>query len=422
TPAGTTVYTLSLTGPSGSVSYNATVTVNAAPAVTAFSAAPANIAAGDAVTFSATFTGGTGVITPGGYAINSGGTYVLATGPSGTTTYTLTVTAPCGSASQATATTTVTVANASTGSLNNSSGAISVGCTATLNWTANNATSGTLNPGNISIPVANGSGSVSVSPTSTVTYTLSLTGPGGSASYNATVTVNAAPAITAFSASPSTIAAGDAVTFSATFTGGTGVITPGNYAITSGSTYLLATGPSGTTTYTLTVTAPCGSASQDTATTTVTVAEPPSGSLDSSGDISAGCSTTLNWTANNADSGTLNPGNITVPVADGLGSITVNPTNTTIYTLTLTGPGGTVTYNVTVNVSPAPSITSFTASPGTIYMGESVTFSATFTGGSGIITPGNYPITSGGTYVLAQGPNFGKIYTLTVTAPCGSAS
>ncbi|MGE5343180.1 MAG: beta strand repeat-containing protein, partial [Candidatus Omnitrophota bacterium] len=138
---------------------------------------------------------------------------------------------------------------APSGSLSNSTGAISVGCSASLSWTAANATSGTLNPGNIAVTVGNGSGSISVTPSETTAYTLSLSGPGGTVSYNATVTVNAAPAITAFSASPSTIAAGASVTFSATFTGGTGVITPGNYAIVSGGTYVLATGPSESTAY-----------------------------------------------------------------------------------------------------------------------------------------------------------------------------
>ncbi|MGE5343347.1 MAG: hypothetical protein ACM3SY_17910, partial [Candidatus Omnitrophota bacterium] len=210
-------------------------------------------------------------ITPGNYAIVSGGTYVLATGPSESTAYTLTVTAPCGAASQHTASTTVAVGDAPSGSLTNSTGAISVGCSAVLNWTASNATSGTLTPGNITVPVGNGSGSVTVTPSETTTYTLSLTGSGGTTTYNATVTVNAAPAITLFSVSPSTITAGQSVTFSATFTGGTGVITPGGYSISSGDTYVLATGPSSTTTYTLTVTAACGSASQATETATVSI-------------------------------------------------------------------------------------------------------------------------------------------------------
>jgi uncharacterized repeat protein (TIGR01451 family) len=397
--------------------------VNPAPVITAFTASPTSINAGDPVTFSATFTGGTGEITPGNFPITSGGTYVLATGPATSTTYTLTVTAPCGAASQDTASVTVAVGNAPSGSLT-STGDISVGCSATLNWTAVNATSGTLNPGAISVPVASGSGSISVTPVTTTTYTLSLTGPGGTTDYNATVNVSPAPVITLFSASPTSIDAGDAVTFSATFTGGTGVITPGSLPILSGVPYILATGPSTDTTYTLTVTAPCGAASQAAASVTVTVTggSPPTGSLSSSGTISAGCTATLNWTAADAASGILTPGNISVPVADGSGSISVSPSTTTTYTLTLTGPGGTATYNATVTVNPAPDITSFTASPTKIVAGDAVTFSAGFTGGTGVITPGDYPISSGGTYVLAAGPTSTTVYTLTVTAPCGSDS
>jgi uncharacterized repeat protein (TIGR01451 family) len=149
---------------------------------------------------------------------------------------------------------------------------------------------------------------------------------------------------------------------------------------------------------------------------------PPTGSLVSTGDISVGCTATLNWTAANATSGTLNPGNITVPVANGSGSITVTPTTTTTYTLTLTGPGGTTPYNATVIVNPAPVISDFTAAPATITAGDPVTFSATFTGGTGVITPGDYPITSGDTYVLSPGPDSTTVYTLKVTAPCGPGS
>lgn len=420
-PTSTTVYTLQLTGPGGTVSYNATQTVNPAPSITAFDASPSTIGAGDAVTFSATFTGGTGEITPGNYAITSGGTYVLNPGPGSSTTYTLTVTAPCGAASTDTATATVSVGSAPSGSLA-SAGDISLGCDGTLNWTAANATSGTLNPGGISVPVGDGAGNITVTPTTTTTYTLELTGPGGTTNYNATINVAPAPVISTFTASPTSIDAGDSVTFSATYTGGTGVITPGGFAIASGGTYVLNTGPSTSTTYTLTVTAPCGAASLDTASVTVAVGNAPSGSLTSSGDISLGCSATLSWTATNATSGTLNPGGISIPAGDGTGSVTVTPTATTTYTLELTGAGGTTSYNVTVAVSPAPVIASFTASPTSINAGDSVTFSATYSGGTGIITPGNYAITSGGTYLLNPGPTSSTTYTLTVIAPCGAAS
>jgi len=420
-PTTTTTYTLSLTGPGGSASYDATVNVDPAPVITDFSVSPSSISAGDSVTFSATFTGGSGEITPGNYSITSGGTYVLTTGPSTSTVYTLTVTAPCGTGSQDTATVTVVVGNGPSGSLT-SSGDISLGCSATLNWTAVNASSGELNPGNISVPVGDGSGSITVTPTATTTYTLTLTGAGGSTEYSVTVNVSPAPVIASFTASPTSISAGEAVTFSATYSGGSGIITPGNYSIASGGTYVLSPGPSSSTVYTLTVTAPCGSASQAISTVSISVEGGLSGSLVSSGEISAGCSATLNWTAVNATSGTITPGNITIPVANGSGSVSVSPGSTTTYTLTLTGPGGTITYNATVTVNPAPVISSFTVSPDTITAGEAVTFYAEFTGGSGIIKPGNISIDSGDSYILDPGPDSSTYYTLTVTAPCGSAS
>jgi uncharacterized repeat protein (TIGR01451 family) len=282
-----------------------------------------------------------------------------------------------------------------------------------------------LDPGGISVPVGDGSGGITVTPVATTTYTLTLTGSGGATTYNATVNVSAAPAITSFTASPTSINAGDAVTFSATFTGGTGVITPGNYGIASGGTFALSTGPGATTAYTLTVTAPCGAASQASAGVTVTVigGNAPTGSLSASpGEISSGCSATLDWTANDATSGTITPGNISVPVADGSGSVTVTPTTTTTYTLALTGPDGTASYSALVTVNPAPQISSFTVTPATIAEGEPVTFSASFTGGTGVITPGGYAIDSGSTFVLDPGPDATTGYTLTVTAPCGSAS
>lgn len=425
TPTTTTLYNLQLTGPGGTVSYNATVTVDPAPSISAFSASPTSINAGDTVTFSATFTGGTGEITPGNYAITSGGTYVLATGPSASTTYTLTVTAPCGSASTDTASVTVAVGGAPSGSLT-SGGDISLGCSGTLNWTATNATSGTLNPGGISVPVGDGAGSITVTPTTNTTYALELTGPGGTTTYNATINVNPAPTITTFTASPSSINSGDIVTFSATYSGGTGIITPGNYAIASGGTYVLNPGPNSTTTYTLTVIAPCGAASQASANATVNVSTggpPPTGSLTASpGEISAGCSAILNWTATDASTGIITPGNISIPVDDGSGSITVTPTATTTYTLELTGPDGTASYTATVTVNPKPQINYFTVSPSTITQAGSVTLSAGFSGGTGVITPGNYDIDSGGSVILDPGPDVTTTYVLTVTAPCGSDS
>ena len=125
---------------------------------------------------------------------------------------------------------------------------------------------GLITPGNI--PATSGT-AVSVSPAGTTTYTLTVTPSGGTpATATATVTVDPVPVITTFSASPTTIASGNSSSLTASFTGGTGVITPGNIAVTSGTP--VAVSPASSTTYTLTVTPPVGTVNA-TSQATVTV-------------------------------------------------------------------------------------------------------------------------------------------------------
>ena len=96
--------------------------------------------------------------------------------------------------------------------------------------------------------------------------------------------------------------------------------------------------------------------------------------------ITRGQSATLNWgQVYNATSALVDQGigGIATP-----GSLTVNPTQTTTYTLSAIGCGGTSTKQVTIVVNPvataspvptcaAPTIASFTASPSTIPVGQS---------------------------------------------------
>ena len=125
---------------------------------------------------------------------------------------------------------------------------------------------GLITPGNI--PATSGT-AVSVSPAGTTTYTLTVTPSGGTpATATATVTVDPVPVITTFSASPTTITSGNSSSLTASFTGGTGVITPGNIAVTSGTP--VAVSPASSTTYTLTVTPPVGTVNA-TSQATVTV-------------------------------------------------------------------------------------------------------------------------------------------------------
>lgn len=71
-------------------------------------------------------------------------------------------------------------------------------------------------------------------------------------SSNMTVTELAAPAVSGFSASPWVIGSGSSTQLTPNFSGGTGIITPGNMTVTDG--VAISVSPSVTTTYTLTVT------------------------------------------------------------------------------------------------------------------------------------------------------------------------
>ncbi len=78
----------------------------------------------------------------------------------------------------------------------------------------------------------------------------------------ATVTVDPAPMITSFVANPTSVGPGGSTNLTAVFTNGSGVITPGNLPIFSGTP--LSVSPTATTTYTLTVTNPIGSSTTST--------------------------------------------------------------------------------------------------------------------------------------------------------------
>ncbi|MGA2536173.1 MAG: hypothetical protein ABSF53_09170, partial [Terracidiphilus sp.] len=145
---------------------------------------------------------------------------------------------------------------------------ITSGATSTLGWAATGATSVAITPGSFTSTSA--SGSTSVSPTETTGYTLTATNAAGSTTSKLTVTVTTVgrPAISSFTASPTSVALGSSSTLSWATTGATSVaITPGTFASTSasGST---AVSPTATTTYTLTASNAAGST---TSTTNVTV-------------------------------------------------------------------------------------------------------------------------------------------------------
>jgi hypothetical protein len=265
----TTTYTLTVTGTgsSGSVTSTTTAQAVAAPAITAFTAGTATINAGGSTTLIATFTGGTGLVTPGNLSITSG--TALTVSPSSTTTYTITVTNAASTAVTQTVTVTVIPQPAITSFVSNHA-AVTDGATASLTAVFTGGT-GVITPGNISVTSGVGA---SVTPPSdaTTTYTLTVTGASGTTPATATANVQAvaAPSIISFAASPASISSGDSSDLTGVFTGGTGVITPGNLTATSATA--VSVSPTATTTYTLTVTNAANTAVTKTAMVTVAAA------------------------------------------------------------------------------------------------------------------------------------------------------
>lgn len=248
-PTETTTYTLTASGPIGSVTKQIKITVVPPPTVT-FAVEPPSISAGESATLSWTTTDAAGVSIDNGVgSVATSG--AVSVSPTATTTYTLTANGIGGSATKQ-VTVTVTPPRPQI-SFTASRRTIAEGESTTLSWNVLNSTSLSIDHGIGSRPA---SGSTSVSPTATTTYRLTATGPGGSSSAQVTVTVLAAPVIN-FSATPSTITRGSASTLTWNVTdatlvvidNGVGALAP-NGALevrpTESTTYLLtATGPGG---------------------------------------------------------------------------------------------------------------------------------------------------------------------------------
>jgi len=276
---------------------------------------------------------------------------------------------------------------------------------------------GTITPGNISVTSGT---AVSVTPPNdvTTTYTLAVAGTsnGLSASATATVQAVAAPTITSFSAASASIDAGQSTNLNAVFAGGTGVVTPGNLSIISGTP--LSVSPTTTTTYTLTVTNAANTAVTQTATVTVIPLPAVTSFLASPTTITVGSSASLTPVFVGGN-GIITPGNITATSGT---AVTVSPSATQTYTLTVSGPGGpNASAPATVTVVAAPVITSFTASPASISSGDSSDLTGVFTGGTGVITGGASAVNATSGTAVSVSPTATTTYTLTVTNAASTA-
>jgi len=220
---------------------------------------------------------------------------------------------------------------------------ITSGQSSVVSWTSANTTScwstGGTQPTN---------GSWLVYPATTTTYSLTCSGPGGQVSGSATVTVNAQPAAPTlvYTANPATITNGQSSTLSWSTTNATSCTTNGG--ATSGTTVV---SPTTTTSYSLTCSGSGGSVTQSV---TVTVTQPqpaPTLALTATPTtITSGQSTVLSWSTTNTTNCTGSGGWSGTQGLNGMW--TASPTTNTTYTLTCSGPGGSIVRSVTVTVNP----------------------------------------------------------------------
>ena len=270
--------------------------------------------------------------------------------PTTTTTYTITAEGPGGTTTE---TVTITVSDVQPPSvfLGAYPSSISAGESAFLLWTSMNADSVSIDNG---IGTVDLSGFTFVTPTTTTTYTITATGSGGTTTDTVTVEISGtgvAPTV-AITADPVSIAAGGSSTLTWTSSNADSVSIDNGIGTVdlNGS---VSVEPTETTTYTVTATGAGG-----TATKSVTVTVHPLPTISLSADpasITAGGNSTLSWTSSNADSVTISPDIGSVSVN---GTTTVSPLETTTYTITAVGSGGTATDTATVEVVPAgPSVT-----------------------------------------------------------------
>jgi OmpA family/PKD domain len=233
-----------------------------------------------------------------------------------------------------------------------------------------------------------------------------------------TTVASTAPTIVSFTASPTSITAGQSSTLSWSTTGATTVTISsiGNVPL-NGSDPV---SPTVTTTYTLTATNANGSVN---ATATVVVNTPQAtltACYASPATIIAGESATLFYTSQNATSVSISPGIGSVGLS---GTQVVSPTTNTTYTVTANGANGQTTscsIGVTVGAGSLPRIIQFSASPLTILSGQSSTLLWVVDNST------SQTITTLGTVVAAGSqsvsPTVTTTYTLTATNAAGSST
>jgi trimeric autotransporter adhesin len=418
----TEAYTLTCTGPGGSVVETRQVVVNhkKKPPVVTLSASPTTVSNLGESTLTWNATGATQCSGSGGWKGNLPISGTWSTGQlTNNTEYEVTCSGSGGSASQSVNITVSAAAPEVKLSVNPST--VAPGGSATLAWSSTNATACTASGAWSGSRVV--SSSQSTGPiTANSIYTLTCTGLGGSASQSATVSVAAVAPTVSVGANPSTLTKGGSSTLSWSSTNATACTASGAWSGSKAPGGSQSTGAvQANSTFTLNCSGPGGNASQST---TVSVKSPvPTVNLSvGPSAITSGGTATLTWSSSNATTCSASNGWSGTKATSGSQSTGALTTNAT-YTLTCTGPGGNATQSATVSVkAPAPTV-ALRASPSSITSGASATLTWTSTNATSCAASGAWSGSRSVTSSQSTGAlTANQTYILTCTGAGGSAT
>lgn len=419
-PVMTTTYVLTAVGDEGTAMSQVQIVVATGnqPFILSFTAAPQTVASGGAATLAWEVANADNVTisnVPGLQAIKG----MVTVNPAQTTTYTLTAVGAGGSVN-ASVTINVTLAGDPTVlHFNATPTTVPAGGKVTLDWETDNAT-------HVTITNINGmlmaKGDAEVFPQVTTTYTLTAFGNNKQVTRDVTVTVAGVndPVVLEFTAQPQAVQTGGSTTLSWRTQNATSVDIDNGVGTGLGANDSIQVSPTGDTTYTLTAR---GAMSNAMATITVTVqaGAPQVVSFAATpASIVAGQNTTISWQTTGATSVAIDQG---VGMQPANGSTTVSPTQTTLYTLTATGPGGQTTSLLTVTVTNAgaPTITAFTVMPQQITPGGQATLSWQTTDAIEVSIDNGIGVRPTNGQAMVS-PRATTTYTLVATGPGGTTN
>ena len=403
----------------------------ASPVVTAFEAGSPAIISGQDVTLQWDVSGATSVsISPGIGTVSFSGTKKIS--PDETTTYKLTADSRFGGSVSREITVTVSGKPPTVNSFVASPGGIYAGQQSTLSWNVTGATSVSIQP---EVGTVSPTGSKVVSPGTTTRYVLTAANSEGNSTASATLNVSTsnAPIITTFSASPTSINAGDDATLIWDVIGAKSInINQGVGGVASKGTIKVT--PAETSIYTLRADSDYGSVSKSVTVSvdTSNVSTGPALTKDppqiktftaSSSSITLGDEVTLTWTVDAARTVSISP-NIGSVTSSGWTKVIPTTTPATTYELSAVNTFGTVKKEVIVAVSvstdgDAPLIKSFTATPNIISQGDTSSLSWEVKGATTLIIDQGIYIPAS-KYGQTVSPDRTTSYTLTAINSYGT--